>query len=255
MNHHLQSMLMPSAIAIAVNFTCGMFSAVAYANWPDVDELPSVAELPDSLVMFDGTPVTSVEQWRNQRRPELISLFEHYMYGKAPPPPDNFQFVVEDVDPVAFDGKATRKIVTLRFGPEGTPPVSLLLVVPNERERPAPVFIGLNFVGNHTTMNDPKIPLPQAWINDQWSGGNDGRAHDDQRGLRAPDGQRPRWYFEKAVDRGYGVATMYAGEISPDHSWKACIVVTLTKVRPVPARMNGRSSHRGRGAYNAVWII
>ena len=186
--------------------------------FPDVDDLPVIEALPDPLVRFDGTAVTSAEQWRAERRPELIALFEHYMFGKAPPPPENFSFTVEDVDEQALGGKATRKIVTLRFGPEGTPPVSLLLVVPNGRQGPSPVFLGLNFVGNHTTMDDPAIPLTEAWVNDSWSGGSEGRAEDDQRGIRAAGGSRPRWYFEKAVDRGYAVATMYAGEISPDYS-------------------------------------
>ncbi len=193
-------------------------SAIAEDGFPDVDQLPVIEELPDPLVMFDGTPVTSAEQWRSERRPELIALFEHYMFGKAPPPPENFAFTVDDVDPQALGGKATRKIVTLRFGPEGTPPVSLLLVVPNGRQGPAPVFIGLNFVGNHTTLDDPAIPLTEAWVNNSWSGGSTSRAEDDQRGIRGESGSRPRWYFEKAVDRGYAVATMYAGELSPDYS-------------------------------------
>jgi len=195
-----------------------MVAGCAGADWPSVEDLPIVEVFPDPLLMFDGTPVTTAEQWRNERRPELIALFEHYMYGKAPAAPDNFRFRVEAVDRNAFGGKATRKIVTLLFGPEGTPPISLLLVVPNRRQGPAPVFIGLNFVGNHTTMHDPNIPLTPAWVNDRWSGGSDGRAHDNQRGRRAPGGVRPRWYIEQAVDRGYAVATIYAGEISPDRS-------------------------------------
>ena len=195
-----------------------LVSAPAPAGWPDVDALPPSSGYPDPLVMFDGSPVTSAEHWREQRRPELIALFEHYMYGKAPPPPPDLRFAVDHVDKAALGGKATRKLVTLRFGPEGTPPVSLLLVVPNRRPGPAPVFVGLNFAGNHTVMHDPAIPLTRAWVNDQWSGGNDGRAHDDQRGIRAPGGNRPRWWIERAVERGYAVATLYAGEISPDRA-------------------------------------
>jgi hypothetical protein len=53
-------------------------------------------------------------------------------------------------------------------------------------------------------------------VQKQWSGGSDYLAHDEQRGIRAPGGSKPRWYIEKAIDRGYAVATMYAGEFSPD---------------------------------------
>ncbi len=185
--------------------------AVASTPWPAVEALPVNTALPDVLVMLDGTPVTTAQQWCEARRPELIALFEHYMYGKAPPAPENFRFTVDDVDRQALNGKATRKLVTLHFGPEGTPPVSLLLVVPNERTGPVPVFVGLNFVGNHTVMDDPAIPLTEAWVNNTWSGGSDHRAHEAQRGSRAS-----RWPLELAIERGYAVATMYAGEISPD---------------------------------------
>ncbi len=189
--------------------------------WPDVDDLPDSQGLPDPLVGWDGRPVESAREWREARRPELISLFEHYLYGKAPPAPDNLTSTVDDVDPHALGGRATRKILTLRFGPAGTPPVSLLLVVPNRREGPAPVFVGLNFTGNHTTLSDPAIPLPTAWVEDEWTGGTGGRADESQRGIRGEGGRKPRWCFGRAVDRGYAVATLYAGEISPDHPERA----------------------------------
>ncbi len=180
--------------------------------WPDMADLPVVEELPDPLVMYDGTPVTSVDQWRSRRRPELISLFKHYMYGFSPPAPDNFSWTLDHTDTGKFGGKATLKLVTLRFGPPGTPAVSMLIMSPNHIEGPVPVFIGLNFPGNHTTADFPEIPLTEAWVNDSWTGGTDNRAHDDQRGVRSW-----RWPYEMITDRGYAVATIYAGEISPDH--------------------------------------
>ena len=180
--------------------------------WPEVTGLPVVEELPDPLVMFDGTPVTSVEQWRSKRRPELISLFQHYMYGYPPPAPDNFSYTLDFTDNTKFGGKATLKLVTLRFGPPTTPEISMMIVVPNNRQGPVPVFLGLNFPGNHTTADFPEIPLTTAWVNNRWTGGADNRAHDDQRGIRMW-----RWPYEMMIDRGYAVATIYAGEISPDY--------------------------------------
>jgi len=200
-------------VMAAVLWTGNFISYGQGPVWPGLNELPEQSNLPDLLTMFDGSPVTSVEQWQNERRPELVALFEHYMYGKAPAPPDNFSFTVDDVDPKALGGKATRKIVSLRFGPAGTPPVSLLVVVPNHRKRPAPVFLGLSAAGNHALMDDPDIPLTKAWIkNSYFTGTEDNRAHDSQRGKRSQT-----WQIEKAMDRGYGVVTMYAGEISPDY--------------------------------------
>jgi hypothetical protein len=142
-------------------------------TWPDVGELPVIAELPDPLKMYDGRTVSSVKQWREERRPELISLFQHYMYGFPPPPPENFSFTLDYEDQSKYGGKATLKLITLRFGPEGTPPVSLMALIPNNRKGPAPVFIGLNFTGNHTTADFPEIPLTEAWVRNEWTGATD----------------------------------------------------------------------------------
>ncbi len=176
---------------------------------PAVGNLPVVEELPDPLTTFHGASVETREEWHEKRRPELISLVEHYMFGEAPPPPDNFSYTIEDVDEESLDGKATRKIITLEFGPEGTPPVSLLLVVPNRREGPAPVLLGLNMAGNHTAMHDPDIPIPDTLRDTR------------PRGARAPGGDNPSIFIENAVDRGYAVGTMYCNEISPDSSSRA----------------------------------
>lgn len=195
-----------------------MSAMTTRANWPSPEALPERPELPDPLRMFDGTAVTSVEQWRSQRRPELISLFEHYMYGKAPPPPVPVAYSVEILDDALFDRKATLKNVVIALGPGGTHPVHLLLMTPNGHDRPAPVFFGLNFVGNHTVLDHPAIPLTTAWVHNRWSGGGANRAKDEQRGMRGPDGSRPRWFLERMAERGYAVATIYAGEIAPDQS-------------------------------------
>lgn len=187
-------------------------------NWPTVENLPGLTQLPDPLKMFDGTSVTSVEQWQNDRRPELISLFQHYMYGKTPPPSENFSYTVDDVDINALNGIATRKLITLNFGPDGTPPVSLLLVIPNNSEGPVPIFLGYNAAGNHSIMDDPAIPLTDAWImNSYFEDTDDNKAHESQRGMRSGN-----WPLEKIIGHGYGIATMYTAEVSPDYDggWK-----------------------------------
>jgi hypothetical protein len=40
--------------------------------------------VPDPLVMANGTRVTTAAQWRDARRPELLALFTHEMYGVMP---------------------------------------------------------------------------------------------------------------------------------------------------------------------------
>jgi hypothetical protein len=186
--------------------------AVARADeFPPVGELPQQAELPDPLVMFDGRPVETPEQWRGERRPELKALFEFYMYGQAPPAPDNLQAKVERVDGSYFGGKATKKEVTITFDPSGTPELHLLVVVPNRRQRPAPVFVGANFHGNHTLVDDPSVALPTAWMPDRSPGVKDHRATDAGRGTEIGV-----WNIERSIDRGYAIATFYCGDVDPD---------------------------------------
>ncbi len=187
-------------------------TSAAPPQFPDVDQLPSRPGLPAPLVTFAGKRVTSRDQWVSQRRPELKELFQYYMYGYLPPPPAKVTGKVEREDSKAFNGKATLKEVTITFGPPDMPAMHLLLVVPNARKAPAPVFLGLNFAGNHTVVNDPKVRLPMAWMPDRQPGVQKNRATDAGRGT-----QVDVWAIEQSIDRGYAVATCYNGDIEPDH--------------------------------------
>jgi cephalosporin-C deacetylase-like acetyl esterase len=191
------------ALAIASTATSGDF--------PEAAKLPVKADLPDPLVMFNGQKVTTKEQWTKERRPELKKLFEHYMFGSAPAAP-KVQAKVERVDPKALGGKATLKEITLTFAGVDGPKIHLLLVVPNKRKGPVPVFVGMNFCGNHAVLDDPKIHLNTNWIYPNQKGVNkQGRASEASRGT-----QKDVWNIEDAIDRGYAVATFYSGDIDPD---------------------------------------
>ena len=184
---------------------------VAAQRFPGVSELPSHPGLPDPLVTLDGRRVTSAEQWRSERRPELKFLFQHYMYGHAPPAPTNLTAKVERVNKRLFGGKATQKEVTISFGPAATPKLHLLVIVPNRRTGPAPAFVGINFCGNHTVIGDPTVALPEAWLPEFCKGCVDHRATDAGRGAEVAT-----WNAELIVDRGYALATFYCGDVDPD---------------------------------------
>jgi hypothetical protein len=175
------------------------------------DKLPAHKDLPDPLVMLNGQRVATKEQWFKERRPELKMLFQHYMYGYAPPAPDQVVVTVERTDPKALGSKATLKEVTIALGGPDGPRIHLLLVVPNKRSGPAPVFVGMNFAGNHAVLNDPKIRLPTAWMYPGRKGVKDNRATDEGRGSEVDV-----WAIEQTIDRGYAVATFYSGDVDPD---------------------------------------
>ncbi len=185
---------------------------MSFAGFPEVSGLPPRPEMPDPLVTFEGDRVSSPEQWAGKRRPELKALFEHYMYGRAADAPSAVGSKVDREDPNYFGGKATLKEVAITFGPPEAPKIHLLLVVPNKRTGPAPTFLGLNFNGNHTALDDPAIALPTAWMPGNPPGVVDHKATDAGRGKDAGV-----WSVEKVIDRGYALATFYSGDIAPDH--------------------------------------
>jgi hypothetical protein len=204
-----------SIVAIVLAFLAILITprvALPQTHFPEVAKLPSHPELPDPLVMFNGERVTSKQQWFEKRGPELKALFEHYMYGSLPAAPEKVGYKVEHENGQLFGGKATLREIAIRLGPPDAPQIHLLLAVPNERKGPAPVFLGLNFSGNHTLVKDPGARLPTSWMDGRGPGVKNNRATEAGRGTSIDV-----WDIEQSIERGYAVATIYYGDITPDH--------------------------------------
>ncbi len=170
--------------------------------------------LPDPLVMQDGTPVKDAAAWQQKRRPELLHLFESEVYGKAPLGKPE-KMTVRDLNPElpALNGKAVRKEVRVLFaGTEDGPKMDILMYFPAKADKKVPVFLGMNFNGNHAVQNDPAITLSTSWVpNDKGAGITANKAGEAARGKEAD-----RWQVEYAIDHGYGVASIYYGDVDPD---------------------------------------
>lgn len=200
-------------------WTAGIISAAAAclaaapptAQFPPVAALPSQPELPDPLRMLDGRRVTTREQWFIERRPELLALFQHYMFGALPPRPAQVSGKLDRVDRSALTGKATLKEITVTFGPSGLRPLHLMLVVPNGRQRPAPLVLSMNYFGNHTLLRDPAIALSTNWMPERGTGVVKNLSTEASRGTWADI-----WRIEYLIDRSYALATFYNGDIDPD---------------------------------------
>src|SRR5258708_39554285 len=105
----------------------------------------------------------------------------------------------------ALGGKATLREITLSLShPEGSE-IHLLLVTPNEAKKPAPVFLGLNFNGNHALLADPLIAVPTGWKPKK------GETLEQSRGSDVD-----KWALDQSSARGYAVATYWNGERSTD---------------------------------------
>jgi len=169
--------------------------------------------LPNPLKLSDGSRVTDGRTWRTKRRPEILELFRKYVYGRAPiTRPENMTFEVFDLEKQALGGLATRKQVTVNFtGEKDGPKMDILIYLPNAAEKPLPAFVLLNFGGNHTIHIDPAIKLSERWMRSKSAGVVKNRADEKSRGRSSS-----RFNVEKILKRGYGLATIYYGDIDPD---------------------------------------
>jgi len=187
------------------------FGCVALAQAPatnyDEAKVPAY-QLPDLFAMNDGTRVRGAAAWE-RRRGEILALLESQMFGQAPPRPDGLTFTLESVDTAALGGRAIRKQVSIKarglaFG--------LLLYLPAKARGPVPVFVGLGFEPNQSVSRDPGITLAGTWR-------QNGETKLIER-LPAAEASRgsaaSRWQLELVLDRGFGLATMYYGDIEPD---------------------------------------
>ena len=162
--------------------------------------------LPDPLVFAGGKRVKNAQEWEKRRRPELLRLFEREMYGWAPREKDKIAIEHVGRDEPALEGKAIRKQRRIYFTEGNTRPWMDLLIYTPASRKPAPVFLGLNFTGNHTVNADPGIRIGEVWT----------RERKLQTATSARGSAASRWQAEKVIQAGYAVATAYYGDIEPD---------------------------------------
>ncbi len=186
---------------------CAVIVALSGADAKaDVEEGDSL-KLPEIMVTLDGEAVTSVAQWRQTRRDEILDLFRTHVYGRSPDAPVEMSYKTFEEDPHALGGKALRRQVALTLSTEaGEARIDVLLYLPAAAEEPVPVFLLLNFGGNHTVHSDSAIALPRGWVQPRVS------PPEEYRGAR-----QDVHCVELIIERGYGVATAYCGDIDPDY--------------------------------------
>ncbi|MDP6553785.1 MAG: acetylxylan esterase [Pirellulaceae bacterium] len=168
--------------------------------------------LPNPLVMADGSPVKDADTWTDKRRPEILRMIETQMYGRSPAPRDDMSNELTENDTAALGGKANRKQIRIYFSADREGPhMDLLVYLPAGAKGRTPVFLGLNFNGNHTVHADPNIHLSRSWIRGKGKGVVKNHATEVARGTSAS-----RWAIDDILARGYGLATIYYGDIDPD---------------------------------------
>jgi hypothetical protein len=161
--------------------------------------------LPDPLVFSDGRKVKNAKQWNKERRPQLVSLFEEFEYGKIPATPKNLLFDVFDKGTPALNGKAIRKQVTIFLTSDTSDhKMEVLIYLPADATGPVPVFFNVSFSPNVSVVDDPGIKAGYTW-------GSDGKKVPAMR-----TGKFGRMDPNIFLSQGIGFATVYYGDIEPD---------------------------------------
>ncbi len=186
-------------------------SAQQKANY-DEAQIPPY-RLPELLVSEQGQNINTARQWWEIRRPELFNLFQNQVYGKVPEADVKINFTEIEKSNDALFGKAIRKQIKISVSGNGQQrDILMLIYLPNNQNKPVPLFLGLNFYGNHTIYHDTAIVLTKSWIkNNEKYGITNNQATQASRGARIK-----RWPVESIISRGYGLATIYYGDIDPD---------------------------------------
>lgn len=163
--------------------------------------------LPDALQMADGRPVRDAATWREQRRPELVRLFEETQFGKVPGRPAELSFEVTESGTTAFNGKARRRQVTIYFTKDKAagPHADVLLYLPADATGPVPVVLQAAFTANNLAVDDPGVKVGRVW-----------NAQQKQRVPATESRRFGRLDVAATVARGFGVATVNYGDFDPD---------------------------------------
>ena len=165
-----------------------------------------VFQLPSPLEHPGGGRVASAYEWVNFRRPEILDFYRKEVYGTLPPRPDRMWFETLSVREDALDNTAIRKEIRIHLAMNSGRSRSfiMLLYLPKNADGPVPVFLGLNFMGNHATTDETDVMMTGWNIAGEL-------AEPDERGV-----QTHRWQFRETIRRGFASATACYHDIYPD---------------------------------------
>jgi len=179
------------------------------ANY-DEAKIPAYS-LPDPLIFNNGTAVKSLKDWKI-RRAEIYSDFEKEVFGAVPKWNGNLRWVVLSSKDDATEGIAKRREVRLELSNGIQKNDLTILIYLPQNSKDAPVFLSYNFDGNHTTTTDSDVLIPDSWVsNNKELGILNNHANENGRGKMIS-----RWPVKEIVSHGFGLATVYYGDVDPD---------------------------------------
>ncbi|WP_153796198.1 glucuronyl esterase domain-containing protein [Foetidibacter luteolus] len=169
-------------------------------------------QLPDALVTQSGKKISNKTDWEKFRRPEILQLFEKNVQGKTPAKKSFLHFKTTSVNANALNGTATRKEIRVYFSKDEKHHMDVLFYIPNRRDKPVPLFLGLNFSGNQAIHADTGISLSKRWF--AYGKEPAYKNHHATEASRGTDANA--WPVEQIIAAGYALGTIYYGDLQPD---------------------------------------
>jgi hypothetical protein len=116
-----------------------------HANYDESKANP-FPDIPDLLSMNDGQKVTTSQMWWDKRRPELVEMFEKYVYGRIPGnvPHVSWTVTAEDHEMIGFSPVIAKDLigqVDNSSYPAINVRIHMTLVVPANAQGPVPVLM------------------------------------------------------------------------------------------------------------------
>jgi hypothetical protein len=148
----------------------GNEKAPNHANYDESKANP-FPELPDPLTLNNGQKVTTAKMWWDQRRPELVEMFEKYVYGRVPihTPKVTWTVTAMDREMIGFHPVIAKDVigqVDNSSYPLSSVKIHLTLVTPANAKGPVPVLMMFGRAGfpapNEPTGDDLER-VNQAW--------------------------------------------------------------------------------------------
>jgi hypothetical protein len=116
--------------------------------------------LPDPLLLKNGQPVTTAQQWWTKRRPEIVADYEREILGKAPAHLPKVTWEVTQTVPEKYgevDVVARRLVghVDNAIDPHIEVNIQMVLITPAHRSHPVPVLLELAFDPDFAVAMEP----------------------------------------------------------------------------------------------------
>src|SRR5271155_1942529 len=141
---------------------------------PDFDALPRHNELPDPFTFFDGHTVKTPQDW-DERRGEILDLFQKYAWGSIPPHPALAHADVQETKSAGYRSLS----VVLHVGTDGAGIMHVSMAIPDGMGT-FPVLMGPGLIGGFG--NSAPAILRRGYITASYAG-ND--SNDDSRAIGA----------------------------------------------------------------------